>query len=271
MSAGTMRARFLAAAAEIAEVYRDTSGPIGYDGRKRVQAAYTRLHELSTWIPDTAEGWLPYGDVSAKDLAQARRRAEDGWASPQVTLQLISQVLSLRQQLAALGGTYGVTDDDIRSALSEGFHTAFRKASVHPLAAAIYSLIEDLPPDDWSAILDFTVGPLIAMLREAENRTADSAEPVPEHTARLLALAAVLEQADGRQYTLSEVSDRAVRVLLEQLAGDGQAEAGCRAFRQYYRNADQEPPDWDAQDPAVQFSWINIARAAAGSGKDTAS
>jgi hypothetical protein len=226
-AAETMRQQFLAAAAEIAEVYRDTSGPIGYDGRQRVQKAYVRLQELAAWIPDTTAGWLPYSDMPDKDLTKARRRAEDGWASPQVILQLIRQVLDLRQQLSAIGGTFGVTDDDIRSMLAEGFATAWRKAADNPESVVIMRLIKSMDPEIWGAVIDFVADPLIAVLREAgQHAEARTQDPTA---------------------------------------------AGRRAFRQYFRNAGQEPPDWDAQDQAIRDSWTSIARAAAGSGKDITS
>lgn len=42
--------------------------------------------------------------------------------------------------------------------LSEGFHTAFRKASDHPVADQIWKLIRhDLPQDEWAKIIDFVV------------------------------------------------------------------------------------------------------------------
>jgi phenylpyruvate tautomerase PptA (4-oxalocrotonate tautomerase family) len=43
---------------------------------------------------------------------------------------------------------------DIISLLGEGFHTAFRKIPVKN-ADEIHKLIEEMPDEDWMAILDF--------------------------------------------------------------------------------------------------------------------
>jgi hypothetical protein len=167
----TLRARFLAAADEIAAVYRDTAGSIGFDGRQRIRKAHEALQELAAWIPDTEPGWLPYGDITEADLAKARRNAEKGLASPEVTLELIYQVLALREQLAALGGAHGVTDSDIRSMIAEGFATAWRKGTDTPESVVIWKLIKDMEPEEWGAVIDFVADPLIAMLRRADAET----------------------------------------------------------------------------------------------------
>lgn len=44
------------------------------------------------------------------------------------------------------------------SMLSEGFHTAFRKAVPNSdTAHKIWTLINDMPDDEWNAIIDFVV------------------------------------------------------------------------------------------------------------------
>ena len=44
--------------------------------------------------------------------------------------------------------------DDVISLLGEGFHTAFRKIPVKN-STQIWQLINDIPEEDWLAILDF--------------------------------------------------------------------------------------------------------------------
>lgn len=166
----TLRQRYLAAAAEIEDVYAHTSGQIGYDGRKRVREAYQVLAELGTHVPDIEPGWLPYGDMAEKDIAAAVRHAEQGLASAAVTLQLISQIRKLREELTALGGPYGVTEADIRSMIAEGFHTVLRKAADSMDAAIAWKAIRDMDGKQGGAVLDFTVGPVIVALREAERK-----------------------------------------------------------------------------------------------------
>lgn len=76
-----------------------------------------------------------------------------------------------------------------------------------------YGVTDGMPHDEWGGIVDFVAGPLIDMLREAEEaaRTA----------------------------------------------------SGHRAYEQFYRNADQEPPPWELESETVRQSWIAIAVAAA--------
>lgn len=88
---------------------------------------------------------------------------------------LLNEVEGYREQKTALRSTYGVTDEDLRSMMSEGFHTAFRKAVDHPYATVIHKLIRDMPGEDWTAILDFVTRPIIRHLREAQ-RAAERAE-----------------------------------------------------------------------------------------------
>jgi hypothetical protein len=95
-----------------------------------------------------------------------------GLLAPDMTA-VLDEVEDRREKAAALQGSYGVTDSDIRSMLAEGFHTAFRKAVDSPLATVIRKLIRDMEPGEYGAVIDFTAGPLIAMLREAEARAGE--------------------------------------------------------------------------------------------------
>lgn len=176
----TLRARFLDALADIKQIYADTANAIGPSGRTNMRNAYEALYVLGAYIPDEMPGWLPYGDMDDKAIAKARKHAEDGMASPTVTLELISQLRRLREQLTALGGSYGVTEGDIRSMIAEGFPTAFRKAVDSMESAIIWKFLHDLPHEDWSAVLDAVVKPIIRVLREAEARTDAKAHEVLE-------------------------------------------------------------------------------------------
>lgn len=169
------REEFLAAAAGIEQVYRDTSGQIGYDGRQRVRKAYEALQQLGTYIPDAEPGQLAYGNMDDKAIAAAVRNAEKGLASPAVTLELVSQVRRLREELAAFGGPHGVTEDAIRSMVGEGFHTAFRKAVDSMEASIAWKAIRDMDNEEYAAIVSFTADPIVAALRYAEAKAADAA------------------------------------------------------------------------------------------------
>lgn len=50
-----------------------------------------------------------------------------------------------------------VTDDEFKSLLGEGFHTAFRKATDDPKSSEIWKLIQDLDPKSWDSVLGFVV------------------------------------------------------------------------------------------------------------------
>lgn len=51
--------------------------------------------------------------------------------------------------------TLTIKGDDLRAALGEGFHTAFRKAADSAEATVIHRLIGDMQPEEWSAVIDF--------------------------------------------------------------------------------------------------------------------
>jgi hypothetical protein len=176
MTAPSPRRQFLAAAEEIEQVYRDTSGQLGYDGRQRVRKAYETLQQLGTCIPDAEPGRLTYGNMEDKAIAAAVRNAEKGLASPAVTLELTAQVRRLREELAAFGGPHGVTESTIRSMIAEGFHTAFRKAADSMEAAIAWKAIRDMDNGEYAAIVSFTADPIIDTLREAERRAKTPAQ-----------------------------------------------------------------------------------------------
>lgn len=168
MTQQSPRQRFLATGRAIAAVYADTSQAIGYDGRKRMREAVAELAELATFLPDTEPGQLAYGNMDDKAIAAAVRNAEKGLASAAVTLELVSQVRRLREELAAFGGPHGVTESDIRSMIGEGFHTAFRKAADSMEAAIAWKAIRDMDSEEYAAIISFTADPIIEALLEAE-------------------------------------------------------------------------------------------------------
>ena len=45
--------------------------------------------------------------------------------------------------------------EDYRDYMGEGIHSAFRKASDHKSASLIHQLINDMPDEEWRAIVDF--------------------------------------------------------------------------------------------------------------------
>jgi hypothetical protein len=47
--------------------------------------------------------------------------------------------------------------EDLREILGEAIHTAFRKGSDHKNAGKIWSLIRDLPEEEWGNILEFII------------------------------------------------------------------------------------------------------------------
>lgn len=53
-----------------------------------------------------------------------------------------------------------LTYSGLRSMIAEGTHTAFRKATDHALAMPIHRLIGELPPSDWSSVVEFVADPI---------------------------------------------------------------------------------------------------------------
>lgn len=92
---------------------------------------------------------------------------------------LLTEVEHWQEQAEALQGSYGVTASTIRSMIAEGFSTAFRKAADSMESAIAWKAIRDMDREEWGAILDFVVNPLIGMLREAEEQAKDAAPEVP--------------------------------------------------------------------------------------------
>lgn len=107
-----------------------------------------------------------YGQL--EDSVERVRWLVDHDLATQDVAALLNEVEHWQEKAGALQGSYGVTDSDIRSMLGEGFHTAFRKAVDSPYATVIHRLIRDLEPGEYGAVVDFTAGPLIDMLHEAE-------------------------------------------------------------------------------------------------------
>jgi len=89
---------------------------------------------------------------------------------------VLAEVEAAREQADAIKGAPGVTDSDIRSMLSEGFHTAFRKASDSMEASIAWKAIRDMDREEWGSVIDFVAEPLIAMLRQAEASQASGEE-----------------------------------------------------------------------------------------------
>lgn len=54
-------------------------------------------------------------------------------------------------------GTIKGSREDFSSMLGEGFHTAFRKGTDCPQAHPIWKLIQEMPPGEWSAVVEFVV------------------------------------------------------------------------------------------------------------------
>lgn len=101
-------------------------------------------------------------------IERVRWLVEHDLASVDVS-ELLSEVENLQEVDRSLMGNYGVTDGAIRSMIAEGLHTAFRKASDSPESLVIHRLIDGMPHEEWRGITDFVAGPLITMLREAED------------------------------------------------------------------------------------------------------
>lgn len=60
---------------------------------------------------------------------------------------LVREAEEQRDKENALVSTYGLTDSDFRSMLSEGLFAALRKGSDHPFAAAIRALFHEMPDE----------------------------------------------------------------------------------------------------------------------------
>lgn len=173
MTETTMRQEFLQAASDINEAFGQARLAESPAARNTVRAAYARLAELGTQVPDVPAGSpLRYGGMEDKDVATAVRQAEKGYASPAAVLELTREMRRLRAELRAFGGPSGVTEEDIRSMIAEGFHTALRKAADSMDAAIAWKAIRDMDSEEYSAVCRFVSEPVIAMLREAETRTA---------------------------------------------------------------------------------------------------
>lgn len=123
-----------------------------------------------------------YGKLTDTGLARLTWLAQSGLLGKDGDLgYLLSEVQGWRDKADAFTGTYGMTEADLRSMVAEGFHTAFRKAVDHPYATVIHKLIRELPPEDWAAVLDFVVRPIVRQLREAQ-RAAEKKKEQPSES-----------------------------------------------------------------------------------------
>jgi hypothetical protein len=60
--------------------------------------------------------------------------------------------------------TSDVTYDELAAHLGEGFHTAFRKATDCSQAWQIHRLIDNMPPREWRAVIEFVADALAPVL-----------------------------------------------------------------------------------------------------------
>jgi hypothetical protein len=64
-----------------------------------------------------------------------------------------------------------MTRDELADFLGEGFHTAFRKAADYPEAMHIHRLISKMPPDQWTAVIDFVTDALMPLIGTKQDHT----------------------------------------------------------------------------------------------------
>jgi len=50
--------------------------------------------------------------------------------------------------------------DTFKSLLGEGFHTGLRKAAESPASSQAWNGIREMPPKEWSAVVEFVAGPV---------------------------------------------------------------------------------------------------------------
>jgi len=184
MTDQTMRATAKEALGTLKRVFEAHGEELGWEDITDVRQAYGALVDLATFIPDEAAGSpLPYAGMEDRKIAAAARRAEKGFASPGETLELIGELRRLRQELRALGGPYGVTESAIRSMISEGFHTALRKAVDSMNAAIAWKAIRDMDGEEYAVVCRYVSEPIIRLLREAEQRAQQPAAATATGTA----------------------------------------------------------------------------------------
>jgi hypothetical protein len=71
-----------------------------------------------------------------------------------------------------------MTKDELASLLSEGFHTAFRKAADSTEAVAIHKQISALPDDEWARIVEFVAHGLIVCGVEVDTPAPEGADEI---------------------------------------------------------------------------------------------
>jgi hypothetical protein len=64
-----------------------------------------------------------------------------------------------------------MTRDELAAHLGEGFHTAFRKAADCSQAMRIHELIDDMPPNQWAAVIDFVTDALMPVIGVEQDHT----------------------------------------------------------------------------------------------------
>ena len=72
-----------------------------------------------------------------------------------------------------------MTRDEFSELLAEGFHTAFRKASDHPISDEIWRSIRKLPPCEWGKVIDFVVFGLEGQVEFAPKKRRNVAKGGP--------------------------------------------------------------------------------------------
>jgi hypothetical protein len=133
------------------------------------QAWVQRWHRLIYRAGARAQLEASFGQVDDNALARLLWLSEHGVYGPDVPA-LVAEVEDWRAKGDALNSTYGMTDADLHSMISEGFHTAFRKATDSMEAAICHKAIRDMEPEEWGAIIDFVTKPIVRWLREAKAR-----------------------------------------------------------------------------------------------------
>lgn len=56
-----------------------------------------------------------------------------------------------------------LSDDDAKGQIGQGIHTGLRKATDSPQSGLVWQAIQDLPADEWNAVLSFLVKGLASM------------------------------------------------------------------------------------------------------------
>jgi hypothetical protein len=117
--------------------------------------------------------------------------------------------------------------DTFSSLLGEGFHTGFRKAVDSSAANRAWHAIQDMPAEDWGAVVTFVAEPTWQAL--GDDPPAASAAQVGAWLTRLVDELTAAQGADGVSRT--RIIDLGVRALATQDAHDLLATAGLATPR----------------------------------------